>query len=88
MGLDNVHKSIGDLLFQARSVEKLEELLRKLFLNCRKESVQISQKKFKSASQVVFGGTLIDTCNGEVLFKHEEDKVERIKAFPSPNSRV
>ena len=72
VGLDNVYKSVDDFLFQAESIDDLEVLLRKFFNNCRDENVQLSEKKFKASLQLVFGGTLIDTSEGEILFRPEE----------------
>ena len=87
-GLENVLKSVDDLLFQSDSVENLEVLLRKFFTNCINENVQLSEKKFRAGSTVVFSGTIIDTSGNTIVFRPEDDKFERIKKFPSPNTRV
>ena len=47
----------------------------------------MSEKKFKAESSVTFGGTTIETGEGTVKFRPEDDKVERIKTFPSPKTR-
>ena len=39
-------------------------------------------------SKLKFGGSVIDTENGEVKVKPDEEKVERIKNFPSPKTRA
>ena len=86
-GLDHAYKSVDDILFQASNVEELEKLLRKFFENCRRENVQLSEKKFRAESSVTFGGTTIETGEGVVKFRPEDDKDERIKTFPSPKTR-
>ena len=54
VGLDNVYKSVDDLLFHAGSISELEELLRKYFLNCRNEDAQLSEKSLSLVHNLFF----------------------------------
>ena len=88
IGLENCLESVDDLLFQAASIEDLEALLEKFVTRCKDNDVQISEKKFKSMTRLKFGGSVIDTEDDEVKIKPDEDKVERIRNFPSPKTRA
>lgn len=61
----------------------MEELLDRFFKRCKEENVQISEKKFKSKTQLKFGGSIIDTENDEVRIKPDEEEVNRIRNFPA-----
>ena len=52
---------MDDFLAKAPTLEELEEILRRFFTNCKNLGVKISTKKFKAATKVRFGGTIINS---------------------------
>ena len=62
-GVEGVHKSINDLLIEARSNKEMYSKLRIILQNCLEAGIILHPKKFKIGTHVKFGGFSLDSSD-------------------------
>ena len=86
-GITGMNKSMDDFLGTAESLEKLEEVLEEFLRRCEELGVRMSIKKFKIARRIKFGGFIVANIDGKVHVEADPGKLERIRDFPTPQSK-
>ena len=64
-GVPGAHKSVDDVIIQARTLEELEQRLEILFGKLRANHIIASKKKFQVGSVLEYGGAIIGSVNNE-----------------------
>ena len=79
-GVGGVHKSIDDVLVEARTKRDMYAKLCKIFSNCRRDGITLHPDKFKLGTHIKFGGFLLDCADHSVGPKilPDTDKVNRL----------
>ncbi len=80
VGLEGVVKLVDDILVMADTKEELLVRIRHVLERCRLHGIVLSKKKFVIGQEVPFAGHVV---NGTGV-RPAEDKVEAIRAFPTP----
>jgi hypothetical protein len=81
-GFDKIHKNMDDILFAARSIQELEEMLSKFLNFCQVKNIKLKGSKLCVSECVEFGGVRI--CREELGRKDSvfiQPKKQRIHAF-------
>ena len=81
-GFEKIHKNMDDLLFAARSIQELEEMLIKFLEFCQSKNIKLKGSKLFVSETVEFGGVRI--CREELGRRDSvfiEPKKQRIHAF-------
>ena len=81
-GFEKIHKNMDDILFAARSIQELEEMLSKFLNFCQARNIKLKGSKLCVSETVEFGGVRI--CREELGRKDSvfiQPKKQRIHAF-------
>ena len=79
-GILGVHKSIDDVLVEAKSKKEMYAKLFQIFSNCRRDGIILHPDKFKLNTRIKFGGFVLDCADQSVGPKilPDNDKVNRL----------
>ena len=86
-GIDDLEKSVDDVLAACETEEKLEEVLDTICTRCKDHGVTLSKKNFSYSTIIMYGGHILDTTADELVVKPNPEKLERLCSFPSPNTK-
>ena len=89
-GIPGVHKSIDDVLVEAKSKADMYAKLYQIFSNCRRDGIILHPEKFKLSSRVKFGGFLLDCSDHSVGPKilPDTNKVNRLLNYKPPKNKT
>ena len=89
-GIPGVHKSIDDVLVEAKSKKEMYVKLFQIFSNCRRDGIILHPDKFKLGTRVKFGGFVLDCTDQSVGPKilPDMDKVNRLVNYSPPKNKT